>query len=271
MQLTFQIQGISYSADVSRPMDISIPLIFNGPQPNTYNVPKASAKAYEDGEFKGDTRRGGSCNFETYQLTPHCNGTHTECVGHIADERISIHKTLKDVWIPSSLITVEPVLFDKSSDTYPVTAGSDLVITAKELKKKIGGSSNGFLQGLIIRTLPNDSSKQSRNYEQTSHAYVTNDAMEFIVEMGVTHLLVDLPSVDRSRDQGKLAAHHIFWNVSQGSHQVDPCEHSMRTITEMIYIPDDIADGQYLLNLQIATFVSDAAPSRPLLFKLNSL
>ena len=43
-----------------------------------------------DGQFIGDTRMGGPCNFETYSITPHCNGTHTECVGHITNERVSI-------------------------------------------------------------------------------------------------------------------------------------------------------------------------------------
>ncbi len=42
------------------------------------------------GEFLGDTRSGGSCNAEVLTLTPHCNGTHTECIGHITDERITL-------------------------------------------------------------------------------------------------------------------------------------------------------------------------------------
>ena len=48
--------------------DISIPMHFNGEQPNTYGVARASAKAYEVGSFVGDTRRGGACNFEEYTL-----------------------------------------------------------------------------------------------------------------------------------------------------------------------------------------------------------
>jgi hypothetical protein len=39
----------------------------------------------------------------------------------------------------------------------------------------------------------------------------------------------------------------------------------------MIYVPDEISDGEYLLNLQIAPFVSDASPSRPVLFKIKNL
>ena len=94
--------------DFSKGMDISIPLLFNGDQPNTYNVDKAVSKAYEDGQFIGDTRKGGPCNFETYNFTPHCNGTHTECIGHITKERVSILDSLQEEMILSVLITVEP-------------------------------------------------------------------------------------------------------------------------------------------------------------------
>jgi hypothetical protein len=40
------------------------------------------------------------------------------------------------------------------------------------------------------------------------------------------------------------------------------------TITEMIFVDDSIADGLYLINMQIASFESDASPSKPVLYKL---
>jgi hypothetical protein len=36
----------------------------------------------------------------------------------------------------------------------------------------------------------------------------------------------------------------------------------------MIYAPDDAPDGLYALSLQIAAWLSDAAPSRPVLWPL---
>ncbi len=89
-------------------------------------------------------------------------------------------------------------------------------------------------------------------------------------ESGISHLLVDIPSVDRTFDEGKLWAHHIFWKVKQGSHDVNKKSHSLNTVTEMVYIPNIIEDGIYLLNIQIAPFVSDAAPSRPVIFKIKN-
>ena len=92
--------------------------------------------------------------------------------------------------------------------------------------------------------------------------------MRFIVEKNVKHLLVDLPSIDRMFDEGKLSNHRIFWNVGQGSFETSEASFINNTITELIFVPDEVEDGNYLLNLQIAPFVADASPSRPLLFKI---
>ncbi|MDT8325132.1 MAG: cyclase family protein, partial [Bacteroidota bacterium] len=77
-------------------------------------------------------------------------------------------------------------------------------------------------------------------------------------------------SLDRARDEGRLSAHHLFWEVEQGSHRVDAAEHSMRTVTEMIYVPNHLPDGRYFLDIQLAPFVADAAPSRPILFSIDT-
>ena len=128
-----------------------------------------------------------------------------------------------------------------------------------------------FLKALIIRTLPNDDSKKTRNYMDHEPPFISLEAMNFIVEAGVEHLLIDTPSVDRLFDDGNLNAHHIFWNVEEGSHESLTKQELYKTITEMIYVSDEIKDGSYLLNLQIAPFESDASPSRPLLYPLTEI
>jgi hypothetical protein len=40
------------------------------------------------------------------------------------------------------------------------------------------------------------------------------------------------------------------------------------TITELAFVPDRIADGAYLLELQVPALTGDAVPSRPLLYAL---
>ncbi|HMS64557.1 MAG TPA: cyclase family protein [Ignavibacteria bacterium] len=269
MKLKIEINNKEFFFDSSDPLQISIPVIFNGEQPNTYNVDKASAKAYETGDFIGDTRRGGGCNFEEYKIVPHCNGTHTECVGHISLERISVNNILKDSFIPATLITVSPEKSSKTNDNYiPEKNIDDFIITKKVLNEKLKSSDAGFTDALIIRTLPNNDSKKSMDYMKKYPPFFSIEAMEFIVSLNVKHLLIDIPSVDRTFDEGKLTAHHIFWNVPFESHEVSLSEHSMKTITEMVYVPDEIADGKFILNIQIPDFIADAAPSRVLIYRV---
>ena len=238
-------------------IDISIPIRFNGPQPNAFGVDAATSKPI------GDTREGSSVNFEQYTFTPHCNGTHTECVGHITDERISVLDCLKDVMMSAVVLSVESESF-----------GDDLVLTLNSLKNAgvqppatAGGSDTG-VTALIVRTLPNDDSKLTRRYgEGNVPPYFTPDAMEYIVACGFKHLLVDMPSIDRISDEGKLVNHRIFWNVEPGSREINAATRMTSTITELIYVPGEVVDGKYLLNLQIAPFVADAAPSRPVLLR----
>lgn len=272
MLIEFNISDNRYSVDTSKPVDISIPVIFNGPQPNTYNVPKAEASAFEQDGFIGDVRRGGGCNFESHTIIPHCNGTHTEGIGHISYDRININNILKDSFIPASLVSVEVVKGEETDEYYiPDKEDGNYLITRAWLESKLSNADAGFLKALIIRTLPNDDSKKSRRYMDDLPPFFSVDAMEFIRQLGVEHLLIDIPSVDRTFDEGKLTAHHIFWEVPQGSHHVDKDNHSIKTITEMIYAPDEIPDGQYMINIQIPNFTSDAAPSRVLIYNIEKL
>jgi arylformamidase len=270
MNLSFKIGKKSYEFDSTQGIDISIPMDFYGVQPNAYGVEKASAIPYLSDKFIGDTRKGGSCNFEKYSFIPHCNGTHTECVGHISFERIFINEILKDSFILGTVITVKPVPSGETKEKYiPEINPTDLLITGSSIENVIGNSNKDFFKGLIIRTSPNDNRKKSMDYIKEPPPFFSMDAMEFISSIGVNHLLVDIPSVDRASDEGKLTDHHIFWNVPAGSHEVDGLNCSLNTITEMIYVDDGVKDGQYLLNLQITSFQADASPSRPLLYKIK--
>ena len=266
MKAEIEIGNKKYTVDFSKGIDVSIPLNFNGEQPNTYGVEKATSKPYQDGQFVGDTRKGGPCNFETYSFTPHCNGTHTECIGHITDKRISILSSLKEEMIPSTLISVTPRSTDENY--IPNLNTEDLVITKEDLELHLKDINSKFLKGLIIRTLPNYKSKKSRDYMKKTPSFFSIDAMEYIVSLGVEHLLVDTPSVDRLLDEGNLSSHNIFWET-KGKEFNSKTQN--KTITEMIFASEEIKDGSYLLNLQIPAFVSDAAPSRPIIYKINDL
>jgi len=270
MKLTVDIGKQSYQVDLPG-HSIAIGLDFAGPQPNTYGVAAATAQAYEQGGWVGDVRQGGSCNFDTYQLTPHCNGTHTECIGHLAAERIRIHEQLKDALLPAQLISITPHGIDQTKDAYePVLGPEDQVIDRALLEGALKDSEVEFLEALVVRTLPNPEDKIRRDYMAVTPPFFSLEAMRYLRERGVQHLLVDMPSVDRLFDEGKLSTHHIFWELKgDGGGQLEG-ERMFRTITEMVFVPSELEDGAYLLNLQIAPFLSDAAPSRPILFELKA-
>jgi len=103
---------------------------------------------------------------------------------------------------------------------------------------------------------------------KTPPPFFTIEAMKYVRGLGVKHLLVDTPSVDRLFDDGILSCHNIFWNTEEKKLNQKTINY---TISEMIYVDEKIIDGHYLLNLQIPSFVSDAAPSRPLIFKLDEI
>jgi arylformamidase len=113
---------------------------------------------------------------------------------------------------------------------------------------------------LLIRTLP-QRDDAARDWSGSNPPYLQSTACAWLRSIGVKHLLLDLPSVDREEDGGVLAAHHAFWDYPN---TVD----LERTITELLHIPAEVRDGEYLLELQLPHLMNDAAPSRPVLYAL---
>lgn len=269
-ELTATFGGRRWRADISRVADLSIPMHFDGPQPVFFGAPPARASAVEVGSFIGDVRRGGSVNCATYSLVPHCNGTHTECIGHVTREQVSVRETLRECLTAAVLLSITPESATSTPDScVPAPRDGDRVITGNVLR--VAAQTHMPVAGgaLIVRTLPNESGKAQRNYDVGGPApYFTTEAMQWIVSQDVRHLIVDLPSVDRAEDEGRLTAHRLFWGMPPGSTTTAGATRAHCTITEFAYIDDAVADGTYLLDLQIAPFVADAAPSRPLLYPL---
>jgi arylformamidase len=259
-----------FRSDSAKGFDLSIPIDFEGRGLSAFGAPPASMQTVENPWFIGDTFRGG-CNVREYRYIPHCHGTHTECVGHITDQDVSVTEILKDAWIPATVISVELENGGDCSERYvPGKEEDDALITRRNLIGKLENlKDRDFHQALIVRTLPNIPAKKTRWY--TSAPYFSNDAMGEIVRRKVVHFLVDVPSVDRMDDRGRLSNHHLFWEMPPGSHDLRQAKAPYRTITEFIFVPDEVRDGHYLLNLQIAPFPGDAVPSRPMIFPVEAL
>ncbi len=273
MNFTLEINNIKYHSDLSLGKSIAIDLLPNDEQPNHFGAPACTSKTLEMGSYIGDTKRGGSCNANVLTMIPHCNGTHTESVSHIIDELIPVYQCIENELFPSVLISIKPVSPKKTTDSYiPFMDQSNLVITQAQLEERLSGFSDEQLQGLVIRTLENDASKKNRIYNNKNYPpYFTNNAMRYLVERKIKHLMVDFPSVDKMYDDGKLSNHRLFWNIEEEQRKKNTASTLNKTITEMAYINNDIKDGFYLCNLQCPKIKTDAVPSAPVLYPLKNL
>lgn len=251
MQITFTHQSQTFRADLSQPIDLSILLKEGLENVNCFYAPPVEYAPVVAGSFIGSTAQGGPVNFFNVRFNPHGNGTHTECVGHIAKERYVLRDCLSESHFRAKLVSIFPVKTDDG----------DRIIFRRQIEELFTPNES---EALIIRTLPNDDLKLRTNYSGANPPYLHHEAARYLVECGVAHLLLDLPSVDREEDGGQLLAHKAFWQYPEAVRK--NC-----TITELIYVPNEIRDGFYLLDLQTASFDLDASPSKPVLYRCEGV
>ncbi len=250
MLLNFCFNQQQWTADMTQPLDISIPLNINQLNPNCYYAEEPAAETISFGDsFIGSVAAGGSCNYQRLHITPHGNGTHTECYGHISADDATIHECLRQFLFFARLISIQPAQL----------SNGDLCILPEQLETTILAN---IPEALIVRTLPNTDNKRVRQYSGTNPPYFHAECGRLLANKGIKHLLCDLPSVDREEDGGRLLMHRYFWQYPQATRRES-------TITELIYVPDTIPDGDYLLQLGIISLMMDASPSKPVLYALR--
>ena len=231
--------------DTLKPIDLSIELKAQGQSLKAWGQGDPIIEPVRDDNFVGSVAEGGVVNFKNIFFNPHAHLTHTECCGHITKEFHSVNDSLNNYFFNAQLVTVEPKAIN-----------NDSIITLQQIHDL---NLDENTEAIVIRTLPNNEHKKSCTYTGTNPPYIDSEVAQFLIDHGVDHLLVDLPSVDKEQDDGVLAFHHTFWNVPANPNKT-------RTITEFIYVPSNIKDGLYILNLQMSAFSNDASPSRPILY-----
>jgi kynurenine formamidase len=247
--------GVARYVELDAPIELAIPIAFDGSVPRFFGAPQPRSQPFTVGSFHGEVARGASCNCRTIQLTPHCNGTHTESAGHLTIEPL-------DAWriAPRGLVASQVV------SIFPEPDGDDRIVTAAALERA-WPEQGASAEALIVRTLPNDSGKRTRDWTAGVAPYFSLDAIERLVARGVHHLVVDLPSIDRAHDQGRLANHRAFFGLPAASTALGDVSRPTATITELAFVPDAAVDGPYALALQVPALAGDAVPSRPLLYR----
>ncbi|QQG29154.1 cyclase family protein [Pectobacterium carotovorum] len=259
---------ISYCGRLHRiehhqPVRLSSRIHLNDNPINIYGIAPASGEPLHYGSCVASVSEGGSCNATSINLVPHCHGTHTECIGHILEGEYHVAELLFEPFMAATLIRVPLQFIENVKDGYNASAQKkDLVITRAAIDDALALMTSDYLQALVISTSVPDWLPEGE-----SAPYFTHQAMERIVALGVRHLLVDIPSIDRLHDGGRMDNHRIFWGVSYGT-IMEPARVDC-SVTEMIQVPQELPSGHYFLSIHLPDISGDALPSMPVLFSFS--
>lgn len=246
MYIELKINTKSYNVNLNNPIPIHIGISRNS-QASAYGLPKATFSTVVDGSFIGDVSKGGSCNVENLQISPHGNGTHTEGVGHVHINHQSILSNYKKYFYLAQLISVEP------NHNNQLESSSFINLLMNEI------------EAVIVRTIPNNPDKLIADYAKFSTPFFSKDCISFFNSYeNLKHIITDLPSLDKS-DDPNLTAHKLwFLNQKDYSPILD------KFITELVFIPNHVPDGLYLANISPMPAETDATPSSVILYELVS-
>lgn len=245
------------AVDFSRATSLALELDFASAHPRHFGAPGATSTPLRIGDFQGEVARGASCNCSRITIVPHCNGTHTESASHLTIAQRSLHEILPAGPLRAVLVTVLPEAAATShEDSLPAPRVGDQLICRAALRAALPPPSALRPQALLLRT--------GTHWGDASPPYLSRQLVQELVEMGIRHLVTDLPSVDRLEDGGMLTAHRIFFGLPEGSTQLERATRADATITELAAFPSALADGPCAVQIQIPAWRGDAIPSRPL-------
>ena len=185
MKAIIEYNSRKITIDVSKPLDISIAIDASRRNVNAWYLGEPEIFPENINGELVKVSEGAVINFNNIHFNPHAHITHTECVGHIAEEVHSVNQNLKHYFFVSEVVTVAPE-----------SRGEDFVISEKQLKTALR---NKKRDAIIIRTLPNLKDKKTMQYSNTNPPYLLEEAAVYLREKGIKHLLIDLPSVDKEK------------------------------------------------------------------------
>lgn len=259
MKINIEHNNKLYEIKPDDGVSISIPIHFNNDNnPKFYDERNPKKEFYTDNDVEYKVKNNSGCNVPFIKLNIHCSGTHTETAAHVFNDAYAIGSFSDLNFIPALLISLNPT--SATDDGYHSQISADDKIISKNILEECIGSETEFMDCIIIRTLPNNKDKKNRNYNHFSYPFLSNDAVKFLKNKGVKHIIIDTPSIDRSDDGGQLKNHKIFFLNDDKSI-------NKNTITELAYIPNKCTDGKYFVYIGFPNFQLDAAPSNPIIYK----
>ena len=192
-ELTFGGQKVRAALD--RGVSLAIAVDFSGAGPRHFGAGAPSAKPFAVGNFSGSVATGASANCSTITLIPHCQMTHTESVAHLTRESGDAWRVVPRGLLPAVVVSVMPEPARESNEsTDPQPWGTDTLITRRRLRAAWPMGKMIDPVAAVIRTLPNDAAKRTRDYSDLVPPYLTREAVEWLVEKRIEHLVLDVPS-----------------------------------------------------------------------------
>ncbi len=244
--------GRRYRSTAAVASDVAIPLAFDGGGPRAFGAQPAVLDPLVVGDFTGRMGTGATCNASVLHLAPHGNGTHTESVAHITEDGPPVPALLNGGWMPAWLASVDAA-------SGPIGAAA--------LEQALERSRAAGAVALLVRTRPNTTDKLTREYPgEAMPPWFEEMTARAVADAGIEHWLVDLPSLDHMNDT-TLPAHRAFFGLPAGSRSARAARRRFCTVTEMVYVADELTDGLYLLDLQVPRWSLEAVPSRPMLMQ----
>lgn len=252
--------------DPLAPVSLARTLRFDGLDPRHFDAPPPAAPPLRLQGFSGAVGTGASCNCRVLTLVPHCHGTHTECVAHLTHEPLDACSVAPLAPIPAWLVSVSPSpAHETLEDSLPPPQPGDRLLTRAALEAGWPLDPGFIPRGLILRSGDGTADTTSGRVAP----YLSRQAVQLIVERGIEHLVVELPSIDRSHDEGVLCAHRLFFGLPPGSQRLADAARAHCTITEFARVPRELTDGPCFLQLAAPRLAGDAVPSQPLYFPLQ--
>jgi hypothetical protein len=273
MQAELTIGGQKVRVALDRGVSLAIPVDFSGTGPRHFGAPPPESRPWSTSGFSGSVATGASVNCSTLTLIPQCQMTHTESVAHLTREPGDAWRVVPRGLLPAVVVSVMPEPARETTEsTDPQPWGTDTLITQRRLRAAWPGvrpSSSQFEPvAAIIRTLPNEPGKRTRDYSDLVPPYLTREAVQWLVDKRIEHLVLDVPSLDRTHDEGHLVAHRVFFGLPPGSSARGDAARSRATVTELAFIPDEVHDGPCILSLAVPAIGGDAVPSQPIVYPL---
>ena len=225
---------------------------------NAFHLPVIDSKTLEfAGQFVGDVNRGGSCNVDILSYVPH-GLTHLETSAHVLSPDAN-PPTVKD--IPMEHLSGIVYLIDLTH----LGAEPGQQVPWKEVEIKLEKNKLPISM-LALKTkaslLPADYNFSDKDFLSLAaetakgiHDYRVSIPGSSLVEYCIRCLILDLPSIDPERDEGKLLAHRQFFGLPLTGHK--GMDNERRAIVELAWF-GDLEEGYYHVVITPPRFQANA-------------